>query len=275
MTGLLMGVGVGVSFQDGAPARSGVPVQDAGAAALIGRMAAPPDAARTALIATLIADLKSAGIWARLDGFWVLAAHNAQAAGLNWCSASMELVPMNAPVFTQDRGYQGDGAAAYLSITDADTASSRYQYMDASFGCWTLSAPAAVAGAMGRTDSRTYLIVNASASTPALAARVNNTGTSGYVEVAGVDGTGMTHACRVATASFTLRQRGLPRVTVPQTVQASRRPPTRLLAGQPAAGSAYSAVRMAAAYFGAALSDAQELAMNAALSGYLDAVGAH
>ena len=79
----------------------------------------------------------------------------------------------------------------------------------------------------------------------------------------------------MAAASFTLRQRGLPRVTVPQMVQSSRRPPTRLLAGQPAAGSAYSTVRMAAAYFGAALSDAQELAMNAALGGYLNAVGAH
>ncbi|WP_062228782.1 Com family DNA-binding transcriptional regulator [Aureimonas frigidaquae] len=72
---------------------------------LLARMTMAPAAARRQLISVLVADLKAAGIWARLDGFWMLAAHDAQAARLNWCSAAMDLVPMNGPAFTQDRGY--------------------------------------------------------------------------------------------------------------------------------------------------------------------------
>ena len=46
---------------------------------------------------------------------WLLAAHDAQAGRLNWIGAANDLSVGGSPAFTADRGYQGDGSAAYLA----------------------------------------------------------------------------------------------------------------------------------------------------------------
>lgn len=52
--------------------------------ALVARMEIAPSAARKKLIDDLIVELKSWGIWQKLDLLYILAAHDAQAARLNW-----------------------------------------------------------------------------------------------------------------------------------------------------------------------------------------------
>lgn len=54
------------------------------ARALMARMTTAPSASRARAIATLVRTLKAAGIWSKLDLLYILAAHDAQAARLNW-----------------------------------------------------------------------------------------------------------------------------------------------------------------------------------------------
>lgn len=115
--------------------------------ALISRMAVAPSAARAEAMYALISALMSAGVWSKLDTFYVLGAHSAQAAGLNWVNASYELSPVSGPTFTIDRGYRGDGAVAYLNATGYNpaAASLNLQLNSASAGVWVLT-PSTVGG---------------------------------------------------------------------------------------------------------------------------------
>jgi hypothetical protein len=64
---------------------------NAEATALIARMTIAPNARRKRAIDTLIGALKTAGVWTKLDTFYVMAAHDAASARLNWISTSFNL----------------------------------------------------------------------------------------------------------------------------------------------------------------------------------------
>jgi len=88
---------------------------DPDAQVIINAMSSTPSGARQSLIEDLVAGLKADGIWAKLDALWVLAAHDSQAAALNWMDpAGSPILPVNAPVFTADRGFKGDNTSTHL-----------------------------------------------------------------------------------------------------------------------------------------------------------------
>lgn len=87
---------------------------DPAATALFARMTVQPDNTRKALINSTILGFKSAGIWTPADAIHFQAAHDAQAARLNWKGDIYNLTAVNSPVFIIDRGYGGDGVSAYL-----------------------------------------------------------------------------------------------------------------------------------------------------------------
>lgn len=107
-------------------------VFDTDAHALFARMNVQPNAARKNAINTLITSLKSSGVWASLDYFYMLAAHTAQAARLNWV-ANDELLAVGAPVVTPDRGVKGDGVAAYLELPFNQASLAKAQQNNASW----------------------------------------------------------------------------------------------------------------------------------------------
>lgn len=85
------------------------------AVALFAAMTTPPTDARKALINACIVALKDSGVWDKLDTLQMLAAADSQAALLNWKDpATFTAVPQNAPTFTVDRGYAGNGSTSYL-----------------------------------------------------------------------------------------------------------------------------------------------------------------
>jgi hypothetical protein len=97
----------------------GFTTYDADAQALFDAMDVQPSAARKTLYNTLINDLKAAGVWTKLDIFYILAAHDAQAARLNLKSpgtftATESVTP---PTFETDRGYTGNGTSSRLNTT--------------------------------------------------------------------------------------------------------------------------------------------------------------
>jgi hypothetical protein len=92
------------------------PSYEAESVTLFAAMSVQPDVTRKGHINTLVAALKTAGVWTKLDILYLLAAHDAQAARLNWkVPASFAATAVNSPTFTVDRGYAGDGATSYLN----------------------------------------------------------------------------------------------------------------------------------------------------------------
>lgn len=92
----------------------GVPSFTAEAQTLFSRMSSAPDATRKGHIDTLIRSLKSAGVWSKLDLLYIMAAHDAQSARLNWVQDAYNCSEVNSPAFTVNRGYTGNGSSSYL-----------------------------------------------------------------------------------------------------------------------------------------------------------------
>ncbi len=133
---------------------SGAPGYSAEAQALFARFGADPGETRRGLIDTAIVALKAAGVWAKLDALWLFAAHDDQAAKLNWVQAAFDATAVNAPSFTTDRGYAGDGTSAHLDTGFNDLTGSALWSQDAMCaGVWvsqwsgSSNCPLGVAGA--------------------------------------------------------------------------------------------------------------------------------
>lgn len=112
-------------------------------ATLIGSMTTAPKHSRSFLIDDTIRDLKDAGLWStKICILWVLAAHDSQAALLDWITpGSHTLIPTNAPTFTADEGYIGDAATSWLDsgVTLASISGLGYAQNDAGKFVWSLT----------------------------------------------------------------------------------------------------------------------------------------
>lgn len=81
--------------------------------ALVARMTVAPSTGRKNAIDRFIRNLKTGAIsgsdiWAKIAGVYLLAAHDAQAARLNWKGASNDLTLVGAPTFLANRSYNGN-----------------------------------------------------------------------------------------------------------------------------------------------------------------------
>jgi len=75
-----------------------------------------PSPAQQTLQNTLVTDLKTAGVWDKLDVFYVFATDgDSNFATLNWkAPSSHQVTKVSSPTFTADSGFSGDGSTAYL-----------------------------------------------------------------------------------------------------------------------------------------------------------------
>lgn len=105
-----MMIGLGLS-----PCLSGSRL-DGSTAALLAAMTTKPTGAQTADIDTLIRGLKADGLWTLIDGLWVLVAHDAQAARINWKTPASVASAVGSPTFTTNAGYAFDGVTNYLNL---------------------------------------------------------------------------------------------------------------------------------------------------------------
>lgn len=106
----------GMNRMDGGiprPFRAG---SDADAQAIFGAFTTPPDDTRKGLINAYVLALKAGGVWNSLDGLYVFAAADSQAALINWRNpGTHDATLVNAPTFTQDRGFTGNGTNSYVN----------------------------------------------------------------------------------------------------------------------------------------------------------------
>jgi hypothetical protein len=100
-----------------------------------------PNAAQQTLQNTLVEDLKTAGIWSKLDVFYVFATDgDNDYATLNWKSPSNnEATKVNSPTFTDNIGFTGNGSSAYLDTNFQPVNGSQYTTNSASFGVYSQS----------------------------------------------------------------------------------------------------------------------------------------
>lgn len=262
---------LGLSIPEVARRRAGL---DPAAAALIARMSVTPDMARAGLIDTLVRALKGAGVWAKLDALYLLAAHDAQAARLNWVSASYGLSVSGAPGFAADRGYTGDGSAAYLdSGFNATTAGGRFAQNDAHMGVWVGTD---VANSTQFDIGSMRAAINARrASVPAVRLFANAVAGD---ELSLSPATSMGWLCwsRGGAASYLAAKNGGTPASFNQTSTGLLSLPIYILAqsstGPVATG--YSTRRVQAACWGSQLSSGEMAALHGALAAYMAAIGA-
>lgn len=237
---------------------------DPDAAAYASAMTVAPSAARVALIDTFVRAIKAGGLWTRLDLLYLLAAHDAQAArvnvmapGLHTCSA------VNSPSFVVDRGFAGDGTTSYLSTgLNPSLGGTRFALNDAALFVWSLSD--LNAGADIGSGTSTRLLARTSGS---LAARANAGSTT---TVAVGDSLGFAGWSRRSSAAHDFFRGGSLVASPTQASGSISNDAIRI----GAAGSAYSARRLAIAGAGAGLDGDHVAALAAACTAYLVAVGA-
>jgi len=91
---------------------------EAEAVALFARFSSDPGATRKGHINTCIASLKTAGVWSKLSNLYVLAAHDSQAAKLNWVANARNITESGSGgTFTADRGFLS-GVTGHKWIVD-------------------------------------------------------------------------------------------------------------------------------------------------------------
>lgn len=118
---------------------------DTDAIALLDAMTVQPSAIRRSLINSTISALKTANLWADIDVMYVLAAHDAQAARLNWkAPGSFAATVIGSPTFTSDQGYTGDGSTGALDTGwTPSTNGAAFTQNAAHASAWTLTSRSA------------------------------------------------------------------------------------------------------------------------------------
>jgi len=117
------------------------PAVDADYQAILDRSTAlgytAPSAAQQTLQNTLVEDLKTAGVWDKLDVFYVFATDgDGDYATLNWkAPSSHQVTKVSSPTFTANVGFTGDASSAYLDTNYNPTNDAiNYALNAASFG---------------------------------------------------------------------------------------------------------------------------------------------
>jgi len=119
-----------------------------------------PSASQQALQNQLVVDLKDAGVWSKLDTFYVFATDgDREYAAINWKDPnSFEITEVNSPTFTTDVGFTGNGSSAYLDPSyNQGTDGVNYSDPNGSYGVWVDTA--------STVNSMSYVGYNVSNST--------------------------------------------------------------------------------------------------------------
>ena len=231
--------------------------------AVIAAMAVPPSAARAALMDNLVAALKACGAWGRFDGLFLTAAHEAQAAQVNWAAPDGPgLNPINSPVFHVDSGYEGDGATSYLE-TGQRQGQGLFLPEDHHAGLWAASASGS-GTAWGNGRNRIIPFTGSSA----LATR-SNAGSAASSPVG--DGTGHSAFSRSAVERYSVFKDGAA-IDMPEVAATTPVAQEFVLLGYSASSgvTGLSTWRISALHFGAALDPGAMAGVAEALGRYMD-----
>ena len=270
---------LGLNF--GNPAILAGPRYLAQAKALFARMTVPPSSARKKLINQTIGDFLDAGVYQKSDAIYMMAAHDAQAARLNWIDSVYNLSEVGSPSYTVDSGYQGNGSSSYLDTgaspsTLNSSGSAKFKQNSSHISCYVKNYASSVSTLIGCRNGTTSFVDITPTSSGLDCAFRPNSGPSGSVfsTPAPIGVNALMLANRDTSASTQAYRNG---VSVGSTVLSSVSPPNFsmfvLAQNSGSAGSFTNAVAMAAS-FGESLTLAQVQDLSSIQQSYLSAVGA-
>lgn len=259
-----------------AVAAAGTPTQDE-TTALIARFTTPPDATRTTKINDLIYALKTAGVWAKLDALYVMAAADAQAAQRNWIADAFNLTPTSSPTFDADRGYTGNGTSSYLDTgfnPTTQAATAKYIRDSAHVGLWSRSSGQISSNNSGKDMGATTLLglwLRGTADTAAWAINSTIGSIGNLVTAANTDGSGHFLFNRSTSSALQSYRNGGSLGTSTKT--STGIPNSNITIGKSGA-SQFVNRQFAAAHIGQSLDATETAAFYTALQAYMTAVGA-
>jgi hypothetical protein len=267
--------------------------------ALFNRMTVRPDANNRTAINSLIKALKTSGIWAKLDGLYLLAAHTPQAGLLNWKADARNLIAYNSatveanyldgnpitanPTFTANQGFTGDGVASYLMTNSFSGAGLLMAQNDETLGAWVRTNPAEANSVVtlgqnsGGSGSIRFFNSNGSANANKVVWRSNWTATSrsgGLSRNTSGAADNLLVACSRtgATASYQYANGVLDDSSTEPSGTDTRAQTFWLSIGRNS--SAYSTRQHSAAFYGRGLSDNEHAILYNSLRDYMIGVGA-
>jgi hypothetical protein len=274
-----LGFSLGLGLGSGRAAEPFVLPTQTETTAYLAAMSVQPSAAREKHINRFIWRLKNSAaytgaatsIWAKLDVLYLLAAHTEQASLLN-APAPATYVPTKVltPVFTVDRGWNGDGLTTALTVAfNLATASGRkYLPNDASMFCWSLTDGATLGADMGGNSSDRLSVWNSQSN-----AHLARAGTTTSASKATASGLGLSGFSRRASGIVTMFGGG-PAFAIEDVastyVGITGSSSTRILSQ----GTSYSARPLAVAGWGGAMSNNEILWLQFACEQYLRHCGA-
>lgn len=240
---------------------------------LVAAMTTRPTYTRKLQIDNLMANLNGFGVLPVLDGLYVLAANDAQAASLNWASPStFPLTLSGSPVLAADRGYTGDAVGASL-LTGYNPFTNIANMLQNSMSMFFYSLTAAVSADASIDDMGiSNTAINCYTSLGNFGTRGGNSTTDSTVNTK-ASGAGLFSMRRNNSANYDIDIDGVKLATKTRASSAFSNAAIALLmrTGLP---TPTSARQCAIAGFGGYLSQAQILATFSAMRAYLTALGA-
>lgn len=241
---------------------------DSSARNLFARMTTQPDDTRRILIDNTIRQLKAQGLWTGMTGLYLCAAHDTQAARLNWISSSYTMTAVgNLPTFTTDRGFQGNGVDQALDTGFVPGAEGVLQD-DHHLSVWSRSAAQIAASDVGNTQ----LSIITRTNTDTINTRsANTTAATG----ASTDGSGLFTVARNNAATYERYRNGASLASASQASAAFSGTNSVYFCGRSTgAVPGYGTRPLAAMSFGRYRSVADEAKLYTILAAYMTAVGA-
>lgn len=242
------------------------------AQALFDRFTTPPTTARKNLINDLFAALMEAGVYSKLDAFYIFAQYDEQAALQNWVADQYNSNPVNSPTFTVDRDYVGNGTSSYLDsqFNPSTAVAPHFVQNSAYFGAWSRTAGALAGSSAGYFDGTKGVTLQPRDGSNNTVGRINQAAAASALGTA-TDGSGLFSVSRSASNVLRIARNGTNTgtgTTVSTTVANGT-----LRFGNFGTAS-YSTLRFAAGIIGSNITQPEEAAMYAAILAYMQAVGA-
>lgn len=232
-----------------------------------------PDATRKGHINTLIVALKSAGIWAKCDRIYVLAAHEATAALIDWKTPGTDtLTAAGSPTFTVDRGFTGDGVDNKLTGATNYSSFTQFTQNSAHLSVWNRSTGVDDTILIGIAAAATSFIRPRNALDQLGGFRCNGGATTGGANGSVPDASGFFVSNRIDSTEQKCYRNGTQvGATGAVTSVSPAASPLSILYGNT---STFSSSEAAAATVGAGLTSTELTDQYDALLAYLQAVGA-
>lgn len=234
------------------------------------------------MICGMITDGVGCSAWSgssgNIDALYIVATNSSTTALLNLCSTSFLGLEVNAPTFSADHGYTGNGTSSYVdSRFTASTAGGSYAQNSASLGAYvtnnrtTASTACATGNHIGVTTGDSYLapmftgsVTLADINSPTNNSSASTTSRGSWIESRTGASTGEVYLNAAADFALTGTSSGIPDNS------------NIFLACRATSGGApsnFSADTIAAGFTGGGLNSTQAAAMSNRINGYMTALG--